>query len=76
MTTVSLDDMMARLDPERRREIEERAKELIAVYAAEDGRVDGRNALAHRAVSPPAPGRTRRHHRARRPRPTARRVLT
>ena len=28
--TVSLDDMMAGLDPERRRQIEERAKELIA----------------------------------------------
>ena len=28
--TVSLDEMMAGLDPERRREIEERAKELIA----------------------------------------------
>ena len=28
--TVSLDDMMAGLDPERRRQIEERAEELIA----------------------------------------------
>lgn len=28
--TVSLDEMMAGLDPERRRQIEERAQELIA----------------------------------------------